>query len=194
MTQHFGWRPGARLTFHKRRSAANRTIAALTSGWRDDVAICRLGRNHPSHKKYASNAALKAQRPVKSLTRILIDLKTARITPVKNQSATMASAIFQSIGKCPRPLPHGPPQKPYCDSNPPYNLALIQPALFRSDGPRHVVRGCVGLFVFTRKQDRSNDNAGYKHRDEGQASEAWRSWINSPELLVQESLVATIYL
>ena len=52
----------------------------------------------------------------------------------------------------------------------------------------------MGLFVFTRKQDRSNDNAGYKHRDEGQASEAWRSWINSPELLVQESLVATIYL
>ena len=48
----------------------------------------------------------------------------------------------------------------------------------------------MGLFVFTRKQDRSNDNAGYKHRDEGQASEAWRSWINSPELLVQESLVA----
>ena len=63
---------------------------------------------HPSHKKYASNAALKAQRPVKSLTRILIDMKAARITPVKNQSATMASAIFQSIGKCPRPLPHGP--------------------------------------------------------------------------------------
>ena len=46
--------------------------------------------NHPSHKKYASNAALKAQKPVKSLTRILSVLKIAPITPVKNQSATTA--------------------------------------------------------------------------------------------------------
>ena len=51
----------------------------------------------------------------------------------------------------------------------------------------------MALLVLARKQNRPDDDATYKHRDEGQASETWRSWIGAPKLLVQESLVAPIY-
>jgi hypothetical protein len=40
--------------------------------------------------------------------RILIDLTAAPITPANTQIEIMVSAIFHSIGKCPRLLPRSP--------------------------------------------------------------------------------------
>ena len=55
-----------------------------------------------------STAALKTQRPVKSLIRILNDFTIAPIMPAKNHSNTIVSAIFHSMGKVPRLLPPQP--------------------------------------------------------------------------------------
>ena len=79
--------------------------------------------------------------------RILSDLKIAPITPAKNRSATTVSAIFHSIGKF---EPHPLPRKIFIViPATPHSLALIQPALFWSYGPRNIDR-TVWLCLYSR--------------------------------------------
>ena len=47
--------------------------------------------------------------------------------------------------------------------------------------------------VLAGKQDGSDNDADHKRRGESDASETWGCRINSPQLLVQESLVAPVH-